>query len=91
MAKAAVSAVAAAAISFEVAKIVPFATLGRGRRIADLTQLALVTLTWAAATAAGLWLLRSELPRDLRRRKQTAYPGVAEGETKEIMGEGSKP
>ena len=91
LAKAAVAAVAAAAISFEVAKIVPFATLGRGRRIADLMQLALVTLTWAAATAAGLWLLRSELPRDLRRRKKTAYPGVAEGETKEIMGEGSKP
>src|SRR5437899_12731193 len=34
----------------------------------------LLTLTWAAAVAAGLWLLRSDLPRDLRRRKKTAYP-----------------
>jgi hypothetical protein len=28
------------------------------------------------------------LPRDLRRRKQAAYPAVAEGESKEILGAG---
>jgi site-specific recombinase len=70
--KAAVTAVAAGAISFEVAKIVPAEAWGRGSRAADLAQIGLVTVTWAAAVAAGLWLLRSGLPRDLRRRKYAA-------------------
>ena len=51
-------------LSYEVMRIV---TLD-GSRKADLLALALGTLTWAAAVAAGLWLLRSELPRDLGRR-----------------------
>jgi hypothetical protein len=51
----------------------------------------MITVTWAAAVAAGLWLLRSELPGDLRRRKVTAYPGVAEGQSKEILGAGTQP
>ncbi len=76
--KAALTASIAGAISYEVAKVVPFATSGRGSRVADVTQLALVSVTWAAAVAAGLWLLRSELPRDLRRRKGAAYPEVAQ-------------
>jgi len=86
--KAAVTAIIAGGISFEVAKVVPFATAGFGSRIADLTRLALVSVTWAAAAAAGLWLLRSELPGDLRRRKGTAYPEVAQVEAKEILGAG---
>jgi len=86
--KAALTAVIAGAISYVVAKVVPLATSGRGSRIADLTQLALVSVTWAAAVAAGLWLLRSELPRDLRRRKGAVYPEVAQVETKEILGAG---
>jgi putative peptidoglycan lipid II flippase len=86
--KAALTAVVAGGISYEVAKIVPFATSGRGSRVADLSRLALVTVTWAAAVAAGLWLLRSELPGDLRRRKGAVYPEVAHGETKEILGAG---
>jgi putative peptidoglycan lipid II flippase len=89
--KGAVVAAAAGAISFEVAKVVPLATSGHGSRMTDLAQLALVSLTWAAAVAGGLWLLRSELPGDLRRRKGTAYPAVAQGETKEILGAGSQP
>ena len=40
-----------------------------GSRAGDLKQIALVSLTWAGAVAAGLWLLRSELPGDLRRRE----------------------
>jgi len=40
-----------------------------GSRRADLLALALGSLTWAAAVAAGLWLLRSELPADLRRKE----------------------
>src|ERR1700756_2164537 len=86
--KAAVVALVAAGISFEVAKVVPFATAGRGSRMADLMRLALVSLTWAAAVAGGLWLLRSDLPGDLRRRKGAVYPAVAQGESKEILGAG---
>ncbi len=86
--KAALTAAVAGGISFEVAKIAPFATSGYGSRVADLTQLALVSVTWAAATAAGLWLLRSELPGDLRRRRGAVYPEVAQAESKEILGAG---
>jgi len=90
--KSALVAVVAAAISFEVAKIVPLpAGSARGSRLADLTQLALVTLTWAAAVAAGLWLLRSDLPGALRRRKGAVYPAVAQGESGEILGSGREP
>lgn len=85
--KATLTTVIAAGISFEVAKAVPFA-FGRGSRFADTAQLALVSVTWAAAVAAGLWLLRSELPQALRNRKRTAYPAVAEGQSKEILGAG---
>ena len=86
--KAALTATIAGGISYEVAKVVPFATSGLGSRTADLTQLALVSVTWAAATAAGLWLLRSELPGDLRRRRGAVYPEVAQVETREILGAG---
>jgi len=86
--KSAVTAVVAAAISFEVAKAVPLASAGQGSRVADVLQLALVSVTWAAAAAAGLWLLRSELPRDLRRRRAAAYPAVAQDQSKEILGAG---
>ena len=54
-------------------------------------QLALVSLTWAAAVASGLWMLRSELPGDLRRRKGAVYPAVAQGQSKEILGAGTQP
>jgi putative peptidoglycan lipid II flippase len=91
MGKAALVAVVAGGISFEVARIVPLAASGRGSRGADLAQLALVTVTWAAAVAAGLWLLRSELPGDLRRRKGAVYPAVAQGGSKEILGAGTQP
>ncbi len=90
LAKATITAVVAGAISFQVGRI-PFAA-GFGRRVVDLVQLALVSLTWAAAVAVGLWLLKSELPRDLRRRrKAAAYPSVAQAESKEIMGGGREP
>ncbi len=89
--KAAVTAVVAGGISFEVAKIIPVAASGHGNRVADLSQLALVSVTWGAAVAAGLWLLGSDLPRDLRRRKGAVYPAVAQGESKEILGAGREP
>ncbi|MFZ0732715.1 MAG: murein biosynthesis integral membrane protein MurJ [Candidatus Sulfotelmatobacter sp.] len=86
--KAALTAVVAGVTSFEVAKAVPIVRSGHGSRMADLMQLGLVSLTWAAAVAAGLWLLGSDLPRDLRRHKGAVYPSVAEGESKEILGAG---
>ena len=67
--KAILVAVVAGVISFEVSKALPFAGVGHGSRLSDVLQLALVSITWAAAAAAGLWLLKSELPRDLRRRR----------------------
>lgn len=85
--KAALTAAVAGVISFEVSKAVPL-NFKHASRVSDLLQLALVSVTWLAAVAAGLWLLKSELPRDLRRRKQAAYPSVAEGESKEIMSAG---
>jgi hypothetical protein len=63
----------------------------RGSRAADVLQLTLISLTWAAAVALGLWLLRSQLPNDLRRRKNLAYPAVAQTEGKEIMDAGTQP
>ena len=44
-----------------------------------------------AAVAAGLWLLRSELPQDLRRRRGAVYPAVAQGGSREILGSGREP
>src|SRR5438445_2155903 len=58
--KAAVTAVIAGGVSLEVAKIVPLSTSGTGSRVADGLRLGLISITWAAAGAGGLWLLRSE-------------------------------
>jgi putative peptidoglycan lipid II flippase len=89
--KSALTALVAGGISFEVARSVSLVGYGRGSRVGDVLQLGLISVTWAAATALGLWLLRSQLPNDMRRRKATAYPAVAEGESKEIMGAGAQP
>lgn len=55
-----------------------------GSREADFRALGLITVTWAGAVAAGLWLTRSQLPGDLRRRKGTIYPRVAERQAEEL-------
>lgn len=89
--KSLLTAIVAGGVSYEVARVVPAASFGAGSRIGDVVQLGLVTVTWAAAVAAGLWLLRSDLPRDLRRRKGAVYPAVAQGESKEILGAGTQP
>jgi len=62
--KTALIGIVSGGLSYEVTRTVAL----DGSRRADLLSLALGTLTWAAAVAAGLWLLRSELPGDLRRR-----------------------
>ena len=91
LAKSALTAVVAAGLSFEVAKIVPLPLTGHGSRLADLLRLALISITWAAAVAGGLWLTRSQLPNDLRRKRAQAYPAVAQAEGAEILEAGSKP
>jgi putative peptidoglycan lipid II flippase len=56
----------------------------RGSRTGDVLDLLLITVTWAVVVGLGLWLLRSTLPRDLRRRQQVAYPRVAERQAEEL-------
>jgi putative peptidoglycan lipid II flippase len=62
----------AGVISYRVAGLVAI----RGSRLADLESLLLATLAWAAAVAAGLWLSRAQLPRELARKRKTVSPGV---------------
>ena len=71
--KAAVTAACAGILGQRVASLVP-----PGSRTADLATFALGAITWAATVALGLWLTRSRLLSDLRQRKGTAYPRVAE-------------
>jgi putative peptidoglycan lipid II flippase len=52
-------------------KIGSFVSL-HGSRLSDLKSLCLTAATWAAVVAIGLWLLRSNLPRELRRRPQAS-------------------
>ncbi len=89
--KSAITGLIAGGVSLGVARNVPLSAYGFGSRAADLLQLGLITVTWAAATAAGLWLLKSQLPQDLRRRKKIAYPALAQTEGKEIMDAGTQP
>ena len=55
-----------------------------GSHRSDVYALALITLTWGAAVAVGLWLTKSHLLADLRRRKGTIYPRVAERQAEEL-------
>lgn len=44
-------------------------SFGLGRK-AELMSIVLVTLTWAAAVAGGLWITRSRLRQELRRKRE---------------------
>ena len=77
--KAAITAVLAGLLSNRVASRVVY-----GSHRADVYALFLITLTWAAAVALGLWLTKSHLLEDLRRRKGTIYPRVAERQAEEL-------
>lgn len=59
----------AGGIALQVSRLIPL----HGSRVADLESLGLSSITWAGAVAAGLWLLRSDLPQSLRRKK-TSQP-----------------
>jgi hypothetical protein len=39
-----------------------------GSRTADLASLGLVSVTWAAAAALGLWITKSDLAAEMLRR-----------------------
>jgi putative peptidoglycan lipid II flippase len=89
LSKAALVSAVSGGLSYEVMRMIPL----DGSRRADLLALALGSLTWAAAVVAGLWLLRSTLPGDLRRRKSTSLslPSLAEGQSAETMDAGKEP
>jgi putative peptidoglycan lipid II flippase len=87
LSKSALTAIAAGWISLTVSRLVP---TGEGRK-GDLLMLALASITWAAAVAAGLFLLRSTLPSDLRRKPRTAYPAVAETQAEQTLDAGREP
>lgn len=68
LSKALAVAVVSGGLSFAVAR----AVMVNSSRRADFLSLGLVGLTWAGASAAGLWITRSHLLRDLRNRKGAA-------------------
>jgi putative peptidoglycan lipid II flippase len=78
--KAGVTSAVAGLLSYEAARVL----LVNNSRVADLKAFGLITVTWAGAVAAGLWLTRSSLVGDLRRRKPTPYPRVAETQAEEL-------
>jgi putative peptidoglycan lipid II flippase len=65
LAKAGTTAVVAGILSYKVAA----GLMTSGGLLEDIKALSLAGLTWAAAIAAGLWLTRSELLTELRKRK----------------------
>ncbi len=89
--KSGLTAVVAGGLSLAVGKNFAQLMPVHGSRLSDVLQLVLISVTWAAGVTLGLWLQRSQLPNDLRRRKIAAYPGVAESESKEILGAGTQP
>jgi putative peptidoglycan lipid II flippase len=77
LAKVAATAIVAGVLASQVAGIIPL----QANRMSSVQSLALASLTWAGAVAAGLWLTKSSLISDLRRRRAP----VATGE--ELAGE----
>lgn len=65
--KAALTAAVAGVLSYQVGRTIVVS----GSRLADVYSLGLVSITWAGAVAAGLWLTRSQLPQDLRRKRRS--------------------
>ena len=62
--KALLISILAGALSLRIAKLVDLS----GSRVADLKTLGLISVTWMGAVACGLWLTKSKLLTDLRRR-----------------------
>lgn len=68
--KALVTAILAALIGYVVARRV----IVSGSRMADLAALALISATWLATVALGLWLTKSSLSQELRRKNRKRIP-----------------
>jgi len=66
LAKAGITAVIGGILSYKVAA----GLMASGDFVADIKALVLAGLTWAAAVAAGLWLMRSTLLTDLRKKSR---------------------
>ena len=66
--KALAAAVLGGVLAIRISRFVPLL----GSRLADVQSLALTVITWAGAAACLLWILRSTLLQDLRRRKAPA-------------------
>ena len=64
LAKALVVAIVATVLGVAVGRTVPM----NGTRVADVEALALISVTWAGAVAAGLWITGSKLPDAMRRK-----------------------
>jgi hypothetical protein len=62
--KALLAALIAAIAGSLIARAAPYA----GDRLSIIFSLGLISVTWAAAAAATLWITNSELPKLLRRR-----------------------
>jgi putative peptidoglycan lipid II flippase len=72
--KTVVVAALATGLAFKVSSLVAIT----GKRSADVQSLTLSLLTFGAAVAVGLWLTRSRLLDDLRRRKAATYSRAVE-------------
>ena len=72
--KALATAVFAGLVSYGVSR----RFIVHGSRNADLVSLTLISLTWLAAVALGLWITKSSLPQDLRRKKVSATNVIPE-------------
>lgn len=76
--KAFATALFAGAVAYGVSRVVHI----NGSRSADLLAIALIGVTWLTATLLGLWITRSSLPLELRRR---GAPAAASMTTPEPM------
>ena len=65
IAKAFAVSTVAGLLSLQISRLVQLS----GSRAADVEALGLIAATWAGSVALGLWLTRSQLLQDLRRRK----------------------
>jgi putative peptidoglycan lipid II flippase len=71
--KAVLIAIIAGAASMRVAAVIKL----QGSRLSDLKSLATTVVIWGGLVALGLWVLKSKLPGELRRRKRV--PGQTVG------------
>jgi putative peptidoglycan lipid II flippase len=73
MGKAFVTAVVAGMTSYGVARRFAF----HKGRMSDIVSLALISAVWVVAVMIGLWVTKSSLPRELRRKKAAGTPNAA--------------